>query len=88
MNTTVKIAVAAVLWTTVLGLAVVGTIGLDRRLMFWSILSALVACMVTVHIIAECAVRRERIRIEQLGEAVAAKAIECIQTGGSVTQIR
>lgn len=70
----VKYSATAVLWTLAGALAVTGTINFSLRIMYWGILVALVAAIATGHIVAECAVRRERMRLEHLIDGVIAGA--------------
>lgn len=72
----VKIAVVTVLWTVAAALAVTGTAYGDTRLMFWSVLDALVACVVTSHLVAETAVRNDRAHIEHMIDGLIAGARE------------
>ena len=71
-----RFAGAAVLWTGALSLGIVGSVESDLRLMFWSVMAALTACMVTGHIVAENAVRKERIRVEDLVDGLILRARE------------
>jgi hypothetical protein len=74
---TAKIATATVLWTTAVAMGITGTVYPDARLMlFWAALVALVACLVTNHLVTECTVRAERIRLEDMVDGLVAKAAE------------
>lgn len=88
---TVKWMSSAVLWTAVVALGVAGTARGEIRLMFWSLIVALVAAVMSGHIIAECAAQKachqERLRIETLGDLIAAKAVERMDRE-DVTRIR
>lgn len=63
---TIKVALAAVLWTTTVAFAVAGSVNRDTWLMLWAILVALVACVVTTHMVTETAVKNDRVHIERM----------------------
>lgn len=79
---TIKLMICTVLWTVTFSLGVWGTWRDEIRLMFWSGIIALVACVASGHVIAECAayrgcraaVKAERIRLETLAELMVDRA--------------
>lgn len=73
---TAQTTTAGVLWTAVGSLGVIGTILDEAALRFWSLTIALVACMLTCHLLMECAVRNERLRVEYLVQGLIASASE------------
>lgn len=81
MNKQVRIATIAVLWTVSVALGVGGTTYESTGLMYWGLMSALVACIVTGHLVAVCAVRNERLRIEGLVEGIVAEARRRLDDG-------
>lgn len=73
---TLKWMVAATLWTSSVALMIGGTLRDSVPMMAWATFVALVACIVSGHLIAICAVRRERIRVESLVDMALEKALE------------
>lgn len=67
---------AVALWTVAGSLMVTGTIWHRIELMAWGGFVALTACCVTGWIIAECATRKERIRVDAVVQAVVDRLLE------------
>ncbi len=63
------------LWTLALTMGVGGSARQDVRMMFWSVITALVACIASGCLVAICAattaVRQERLRVEDLATIMA-----------------
>ena len=69
-----KVAVTAILWTVATALGVAGSLEPDEVTRFWSLMVAMVASLLTAHLIACQAVRAERLRIESVVEGMVAEA--------------
>lgn len=76
--------VAGVTWTSALALGIMGTTAGNIRLLFWGGFAALVACIITNHIVVELSIRHERLRVEHLIEGLIAAA----RQKADVTKIR
>ena len=64
----VRVVVAATLWTSSAAMMVAGSIWDTITLMAWGGYTALVACMVTGWIVAECAVTKDRLRVREIAD--------------------
>lgn len=70
MGHTIKSVVAAVLWTASVAILGVGTLRGVETVMEWGLFIALVAVIVNCWVIGECVVRRDRVHVQSLVEAV------------------
>lgn len=88
---TIRLMLCAVLWTGATALMIGGTFRHSVVVMGWGGFSALMACMMTGWVVADCAAqtacRDERLSVEALGELIAAKAVERM-AHEDVTRIR
>lgn len=79
MTRTVKISVATALWIVTVGLGLTWTIFGVKQMVFWAVLSALLAHLLTIHVLNECTAIKERIRVERLVDGILARAYEAAQ---------
>lgn len=71
---TIKVATATLFWTVAVALGISGTESSDIRLLFWSGIAALVACLVSNHVAVQGVIRQERINVELLVEGLITSA--------------
>ncbi len=72
--TTTKVTITGALWMLAVTLGIVGSMTDEIRVLFWSGLVALAAAVLSGHLIAERAVRVERLNVEQLLDGLIASA--------------
>lgn len=73
MNETARLMAAVALWTVAGALMITGTIQTDLVLMAWGGFTGLIACMVTGWIVADCAVRKDRLRVREIARLIEEK---------------
>lgn len=73
MFDTARVMAAVALWTISAALMIVGTIWKSLEMMGWGGWTALVACMVTGWIVADCAVRKDRLRVREIARLLREK---------------
>lgn len=71
-----SVAGAAVLWTAAIAVGMVGTVDSEPTVRFWALMIALGACLLSGHLIVCNAVKKERIRVEDLVDGLIVRARE------------
>lgn len=83
--------ICAALWTGAIALGITGSLRGDLVALFWAVEVTVLAALATAHVMMEVVANevalRERMRIEELGDQIAAAAIrQCSEEG--VTRLR
>lgn len=65
----------SIFWTAAIGLMVTASLMGSHAAAGWSVLSALVACVLSGKMIVDCATARERICVEELAVVLAREAV-------------